>query len=179
MIKQADPPKSETAKARPRLSRFCIGNGIDIGYGGDPIVPTAITMDMPERYTNVGDVPQNLSGNARSLYWFNWNVLDYVYSSHLLEDFSEEEIPAVLEEWFRVLKPGGFFVLYGPDQPAYEDYCNAHGTTPNPGHKIRNFGLKYIKEVFEKHFSGRYELVHEVELTDDYCFDFVVRKLRN
>jgi len=169
---------SETAKARPRLNKFCRGNGIDLGYGGDPIVPSAITMDLPSPYTKVGAHPQNLAGDARDLYWFKDNVLDYVYSSHLLEDISPEETAAVIGEWLRVIKVGGVLVLYGPDEQVYRAYCKEKGWPPNAAHKIDNFGLKYLKEVLEHDFRDQYSIVHEIELIDDYCFDFVVRKLK-
>lgn len=82
---------SETSKCRERLKKFCIGYGLDIGYGGDPIIPGAITVDLAIPYTKVGDAPLNLGGDARNLYWFADNSLDYVYSSHLLEDFDATE----------------------------------------------------------------------------------------
>jgi uncharacterized protein (TIGR02246 family) len=169
---------SETSKARPRLSKFCQGNGIDLGYGGDPVVPSAITMDLPNPYTKLGSYPQNLAGDARDLYWFKDNVLDYVYSSHLLEDFPAEETALVIREWLRVIKVGGVLVLYGPDEQAYRAYCQRLRQVPNAAHKIKNFGLKYLKEVMEKNFQGKYSLVHEIELIDEYCFDLVVRKLK-
>ena len=169
---------SETSKARPRLSKFCRGNGIDLGYGGDPIVPSAMTMDLPNPYTKLGGYPQNLAGDARDLYWFKDNVLDYVYSSHLLEDFSSKETAAVLREWLRVIKVDGVLVLYGPDEPTYRACRRERGKVPNPGHKIDNFGLKYVKGVLEQNFRGRYSIVHEIALIDDYSFDLVVRKLK-
>ncbi len=171
-------PNSETSKARSRLSKFCLGNGIDIGYGGDPIVPSAITMDTPEPYTKLGDHPQNLSGDARDLYWFKDKVFDYVYSSHLLEDFTEKEIPLVIREWLRVIKVGGVLILYCPDEQVYRAYCKKHGTPPNAAHKIDNFGLSYLKEVLEQNFKGQYSIVHKIKLIDDYCFDLVIRKLK-
>ncbi|MDH4270588.1 MAG: methyltransferase domain-containing protein [Candidatus Aminicenantes bacterium] len=170
-------PKSETSKARPRLSKFCRGNGIDLGYGGDPIVPSTITLDLPIPYTKLGDHPQNLAGDARDLYWFKDNVLDYVYSSHLLEDFSPQETAAVIREWLRVIKLGGVLVLYGPDEQAYQAYCRKKGQVPNPGHKIDQFGLRYVKKLLEDNFRGQYSILHEIELIDGYCFDLVVEKL--
>jgi predicted SAM-dependent methyltransferase/ketosteroid isomerase-like protein len=170
-------PKSETSKARPRLSKFCRGNGIDLGYGGDPIVPSAITLDLPDPYTKLGDHPQNLAGDARDLYWFKDSVLDYVYSSHLLEDFSPQETAAVIREWLRVIKVGGILVLYGPDEQSYRAYCRKKGQVPNPGHKIDHFGLRYVKKLLEHNFRGQYSILHEIELIDDYCFDLVVEKL--
>ena len=56
---------SETSRCRERLKKFCVGYGIDVGYGGDPILPSAITVDLPHPYTKVGDAPLNLGGDAR------------------------------------------------------------------------------------------------------------------
>ncbi|MBI3902362.1 MAG: methyltransferase domain-containing protein [Nitrosomonadales bacterium] len=38
-----------------------------------------------------------------------------IYASHVLEHFGRNEYKAVLEEWFRVLKPGGILRLSVPD----------------------------------------------------------------
>jgi predicted SAM-dependent methyltransferase len=164
---------SETARCRERLKQFCIGYGIDAGYGGDPIIPTAITVDLPQPYTKVGDAVLNLGGDARNLYWFKDNVLDYVYSSHLLEDF--EDTASVLKEWLRVLKPGGHLVLFCPDEQIYRAHCKKTGQDYNLSHKIDNFGLDYVKKMLADNFSGL-EIVHETPLIDDYSFELVVRK---
>ncbi len=58
----------ETSKCRERMQRYCVGYGLDVGYGGDPIVPSAITVDLPKPYTNVGGSPLNLGGDARNLF---------------------------------------------------------------------------------------------------------------
>jgi len=57
------------------------------------------------------------SGKAESLYWFRDGVLDFVYSSHLLEDYPDTE--AVLREWLRVLKPLGNLIIFCPDEQVY------------------------------------------------------------
>lgn len=74
----------ETSKCRERMQRYCVVYGLDVGFGGDPIVPSAITVDLPKPYTNVGGSPLNLGGDARNFFWFRDNFLDYVFSSHLL-----------------------------------------------------------------------------------------------
>lgn len=159
----------ETSKARSRLAQFCLGNGVDLGYGGDPILPWVITVDLPKDY-----ISPNLTGDARNLYWFKNEVLDFVYSSHLLEDFEDTE--TVLTEWLRVLKPGGYLVLFGPDQQIYKAHCLKTGQTLNEDHKIENFGLTYLKEILEKFFLGQYEIIHSIPLVDQYSFDLVLRK---
>src|SRR5512137_2442781 len=105
---------SETAKHRALFLPYCIGNGLDIGYGGDPIVDTAITLDQVNRYSFEGSKPQNLTADASSLYMFTTNSLDYVYSSHCIEDF--EDTGSVLAEWLRVVKRGGYLCLLFPDE---------------------------------------------------------------
>ena len=107
----ANTPKkiSETSKCRQSLSRFCVGDGLDVGYGGDPIVPHAICMDLPEAYARYENHVQHLHGDATDLRWFRDGTLDFIYSSHVLEDFENTE--PVLTEWLRVIRSGGHLVL--------------------------------------------------------------------
>jgi len=48
---------------------------------------------------------------------FHRNEFDLVYVSHVLEHFGVAEVPKVLREWHRVLKPGGILRLGVPDFP--------------------------------------------------------------
>src|ERR1700744_6095280 len=91
---------SETSKRRARLAPFCIGYGADLGFGGDPIIASAIRVDSPSPYADTGNNTVQLGGDAARLHWFANGVLDYLYSSHLLEDFADTE--TVLREWIRV-----------------------------------------------------------------------------
>lgn len=157
--------KSETSKARERLLGFCIGNGLDIGHGGDKIVPNAIGIDMPTMYTNVGNDVSQLRGDGTNLYWFKDGVLDFVYSSHLLEDFIETE--AVLIEWCRVLKTMGRLILLLPDQQMYKNY------SANEYHKYPDFGPDFVK----KRMPANMALVYESGIIYDYNFALVYVKL--
>ncbi|MCK4994899.1 MAG: methyltransferase domain-containing protein [Candidatus Omnitrophica bacterium] len=163
---------SETALCRRRLKKFCKGNGLDLGYGGDPIVPDAITVDLPTPYRNAGNAMLNLKGDARDLYWFKNEVLDYVYSSHLLEDFRETEV--VLNEWLRVLKLGGYLILYCPDEKKYRKHCKKTGQTYNQNHKINEFSLEYVLSVLKK--IGDFEIVHSKPHCEIYSFELVIKK---
>jgi predicted SAM-dependent methyltransferase len=164
---------SETEKCRKRLACWCIGNGLDLGYGGDPIIPTAITVDLTEPYTHVGKHPQNLMGDASNLYWFKDNSLDYVFSSHLLEDFVDTE--KVLREWLRVLKLDGRLILYCPIEQKYRKHCLETHQPYNQSHKIENFDFYYVKDILQNKIKN-VTFVYQVDSIDIYSFEMVVQK---
>lgn len=174
IINQNETRESETSKCRSSLARFCKGNGLDIGYGGDPIVPSAICIDLDTPYANYHSHPQHLHGDASSLYWFIDECLDYAYSSHVLEDFIDTE--DVLREWSRVLKPGGNLVLFLPDEQAYRAYCAVNGNEPNKHHIHQEFSLNYLKEIVG--LIGGLEVIHELYPVAEYSFELVLKKLK-
>jgi len=157
---------SETAKCRSRLAKYCVGSGCDLGAGNDSIVPWAITVDVK------ADACPQVLGDAAHLDWLADNELDFVYSSHLLEDFTDTE--AVLREWLRVLRQGGLLILFGPDEQIYHRHCLNTGQLYNCAHKINNFSLEYIKTVLRK--IGESEIIHQAPIVDDYSFELVVKK---
>jgi predicted SAM-dependent methyltransferase len=120
---------SETSKCRSRLAPFCTGSGLDLGFGGDPIHDGAIRMDSPDQYGAVGRQTAQLRGDAADLRWFRDGTLDFVFSSHLLEDFTDTE--AVLREWWRVLRTGGRLIIFCPDEQVYRAYCARTGHYQN------------------------------------------------
>lgn len=128
---------SETAKYRHLTVPYCNGNGVDLGSGGNPVVPWAISVDLPgEQYAtyNAGNLPEHSvhwRGDALNLP-FKDGVLDFVYSSHLLEDFADW-MPA-LREWTRVLKRGGKLVVLLPDKHRWAEALR-RGQPPNCAHR--------------------------------------------
>ena len=163
---------SETSKCRERLAKYCIGCGLDIGFGGDPIVDHAIRVDLPQPYRKEENISVQLAGDARSLFWFKSSTLDFIYSSHLLEDF--DNVEEVLSEWLRVLKPGGKLILFCPDEQVYRAYCNATGHPYNQKHKIENFSLKYVKAILGH--INQTQIIHENALVDVYSWELVCVK---
>ena len=166
---------SETSKCRTSLSKYCQGAGLDIGYGGDPIIPQAICLDLPDPYAKYRDNPQHLKGDARNLFWFQDNTLDYIFSSHLLEDFENTE--EVLNEWLRVIKVGGLLILYLPDEQTYRNHCRKQGKPPNAHHIHDNFSLDYLKDILASRNDT--EVIHERYPVGIYSFELVLRKTEN
>lgn len=76
--------------------------------------------------------------------------MDYVYSSHLLEDFEKNKTKSVLLEWLRVLKIGGHLILYLPHEQVYRKHCEETGQEYNAAHKIPDFSLNYLKNILKK-----------------------------
>ena len=163
---------SETSKCRNRLAPYLQGYGLDLGFGGDPISLSAIRMDFPVPYTNVGNLPVQLGGKAEDLYWFRDNVLDYVYSSHLLEDFFDTE--EVLKEWIRVLKPGGRLLIFCPDEQRFRKHCAETGQPYNTAHVHEFFSLESVKKTIAG--LGHTKIIYEKDNVDIYSWDLVCEK---
>lgn len=179
--------KSETSKFRARILSEVEAiagrpletmNGIEIGCGGDAIVPEAIGIDLDFPYTRCGLSPIQFKGNGATLPWFKDYSLDYVYSSHLFEDFDQPENKDVLQEWMRVLKPQGLLILLLPDQQRYLRACARKGELPNEHHRIAMFGPEYLESLVN--MDKRYTLIRIVHFwerdPEEYNFLAIIRK---
>lgn len=90
---------------------YMYGKGLDIGFSGYkkgtvPILDGAIGVDT--NYPGYDGV--NLP--------FDDNSQDYVYSSHCLEHVSDYR--SVIQDWYRVTKPGGYIITVVPHRDLYE-----------------------------------------------------------
>jgi len=156
--------KGETSKAHDRrmregfFTKYCNGKGLDIGFGGDLILPDSQGWDFEH-------------GDAQYLEGIKDESFDYVYSSHTLEHVFDVE--TTLKNWFRVLKPNGYLILYIPHRDLYEkkkelpsrfnsthqrfflidedDPPNTVGIVPLLNRTINNFTMLYAKECSEAH----------------------------
>lgn len=128
---------SETANFRRFVTRAALHRiilaqkGIDLGSGGDPISDNALSVDITDKPPYGGRVDRILDA-SKSLP-FKDGEFDFVYSSHLLEDFDNPFI--VLKEWLRILKPRGWLFLLVPHRTRYQEHCKANGTLPNQAHR--------------------------------------------
>lgn len=94
------------------------GKGIDIGCGPDPLSPEVKAFDLKD-------------GDANEITKYVDEVFDFVYSSHCLEHMREPT--KAIQEWWKLVKPGGHLFILVPDEDLYEQ-----GVFPsrfNPDHK--------------------------------------------
>ena len=176
------PRRSETSRYRELLAPYCLGYGLDIGFGGDAITTSAVRMDLPSPYTRVGrHSTVQLGGDCRSLSWWCDGVLDYVYSSHVLEDFPETETALILREWTRVLKPGGRLILLLPDQQRYLAHCrrmaevDADGILGNAHHSVAHFSLEFVDTAAAS--AGNLRQIAAHPRVGPYSFAVIYEKL--
>ena len=169
---------NETSKANLRRyqnpafsSRYFVGNGIDIGGGLDclaahiPQFPQIISV----RNWDLED------GDAQYLHGLSDDSFDFVYSSHCLEHMQNPVV--ALENWLRVLKPGGYLIVSIPDEDMYE-----HGVWPsqfNSDHKWTFTLYKAYQQTprsinlieLVKEFSIGIECEQIIRITEGYIKD--------
>lgn len=94
------------------------GEGIDIGCGPDPVFPGVTPFDLQQ-------------GDANRITKYVHRQFDFVFSSHCLEHMADPR--SAIQEWWRLVKPGGVLFVIVPDEDLYEQ-----GVFPsrfNPDHK--------------------------------------------
>lgn len=166
---------SETDTARHILAPYCKGVGLDMGFGGSAITPEAITFDMPQAYTSVGKDRQILRGDCRRLPFVCDGSLDWIHSSHLLEDFTYQDLVPILKEWRRCLKPGGLLLTNCPNQSKFLAHCQKSGQGVNLAHKEATFSLEtFISEVLNK--TGPWKEVFREPNHGPYSFLYICSK---
>jgi predicted SAM-dependent methyltransferase len=85
------------------------GLKLNLGSGTTPI-PGFVNIDALEDAPGV-DVVADISARLP----FDDGAADLIYASHVLEHFPTDEIPGLLTEWRRVLRPGGALLIAVPD----------------------------------------------------------------
>lgn len=154
-----DPQGNEAAKVRYDIVPYTRGVVLDLGCGPFKAFPHFIGVDnghhdaafgWQSRPDIVVDTCARLAGKMTlgatealgllpegAVYVPDYTYTvpdgscDAVFSSHLLEHM--EDPAAALEEWWRVLKVGGFLVLYLPDEDLYPRVGEPGA---NPDHKF-------------------------------------------
>ena len=180
MVWRADDPiGAESLKIRHLVVPYTRGRILELGAGPWRCWPHFTTLDNFQEFPGVIDpntgrpwVP-DVRGGAEDLSLFADNSFDGVYSSHLLEHLDDTE--AVLTEWWRVIKVGGFLVLYLPDK---EFYPNIGEPGANTDH-VHDFTPEDIENIMIK--LGSWDLVVNQRRNQglEYSFLQVYLRLEN
>lgn len=169
MWKIDDPQGDEAAKVRWELVEYTNGRGLDLGCGQFKAFPHFIGVDNGHHWGMKGvDVHVE---TCEDLSLFADKSMDFIFSSHLLEHIVETE--KALKEWYRVVKEGGYLILYLPHK---ELYPNVGKEGSNPDHK-HDFMPDDIIKVMEK--VGGWDLVRNETRSEgrEYSFFQVYKRL--
>ncbi|MBQ9480097.1 MAG: class I SAM-dependent methyltransferase, partial [Selenomonadaceae bacterium] len=171
--------EGETTRSHARRERegffdkYCRGEGIDIGYGGDILTPDCAGWGFR-------------NGDAQYLSGIEDESFDFAYSSHCLEHMYDVRV--ALKNWFRVVRRGGYLLLAIPHRDLYEKKTQLPSRW-NADHKhmfligraeppdtldiieeiresLSNYDIKYVKACDEghtitdplKHSDGEYQI---------------------
>lgn len=96
------------------LNRYFSGDGIDIGGAPDPL---SLYRELFPRMGTVR-IWDLADGDAELMESVGDATFDFVHSSHCLEHLNDPM--RGLENWFRILKPGGYLIVTVPDEDLYE-----------------------------------------------------------
>lgn len=109
----------EAAKIAPLVVPYLQGKCLDIGSGAGKVWPSLIGIDTA---THGWRPVTDLAMDGTDLSMFADGSIDGVFSSFLLHLLEPSKVLHALKEWARVLKVGGYLVLYLPDKDAIGDH---------------------------------------------------------
>lgn len=184
---QPDDPRTDFVA----VEQFCRGLGFDIGPGSNKFSPTVLCSDW---YPHKGvDLVWNcVHEGGRYHYPFSDNTFDFIFASHVIEDFAPDQIQFVFDELLRMIKPGGNFVILGPCMdgiryPKWDQKFTAESpevisgkrqigeTCGNPSHLI-DWNLELCHKLRSE---SRYEteiLQEDTFPTNQMTIDFILKK---
>jgi ADP-heptose:LPS heptosyltransferase/predicted SAM-dependent methyltransferase len=165
------PQGTESAKCRFDIVPYTRGTGLDVGCGAQKAFPHFIGVDSGKDALMFGNpVCADIKCDALSMPIFADGSMDFVFSSHLLEHIKDHE--KALAEWFRIVKPGGYLVLYLPHADFYPNMAEFGA---NKDH-VHDFLPQDIIDAMRK--IGSWELIENEERNeeDEYSMLLVFQK---
>lgn len=166
-----DPCGNESGKIVWETTPYCRGRGLDLGCGPNKVWPHAIGVDNYTETQLFGiEMKPEVVCDVTKLDPFGSASMDFVFSSHVLEHI--EDYQGALKEWWRVVKPSGYLVLYLPDE---DEYPKVGEEGANPDHK-HNISIQLIVDAMKK--VGGWDLVRCEKRNEDqeYSIFFVFKK---
>lgn len=167
-----DPQCNESKKIVWEVAPYLRGRGLDVGAGDFKILPHAISVDNMNHEQFGFNVRPDVFASADKLDMFASASMDWVYSSHTLEHV--DDMKATLAEWWRVVKQGGYLVLYLPHK---DFYPNIGQPGANPDHK-RDF---LPQDVVDAMPQKGWDLIVRQERNEDmeYSFLLIFKKIQS
>ena len=166
------PTDHEQDKIAPFALQYLHGLTLDLGVGDRKVWPFVVGVDNGSVFGTENSAV-DIRCDISNLKIFADGSVDSVFSSHAVEDFPREKVPALLREWRRVLKIGGHMVLYVPSANLYPK-CGEPGANVMHQWDIYPGDLEAIlKDI------GGWELLESEERGEgiEYSLYVVVKKI--
>jgi len=142
-------------------TRYLIGDGVDISVDGDYL----------GQYTEFFPLIQSCrawepsDGNCQDMASIEDNVFDFVHASYSLQNLIDAKVG--VNNWLRILKPGGHLICIVPDEDLYEQ-----GVFPsNYSFKHKNTFTIYKKSSWSSHSINIFDLIKNLD------YDVEVKKI--
>lgn len=168
------PYVAESKKIVWEVAPYLRGRGVDLGAGTFKVLPHVISVDNCHHEMFGHHIkPDVYVEDCVKIDVFASQSMDFVYSSHLLEHI--EDHGAALKEWWRLVKPGGYLILYLPDE---DEYPKIGENGANPDHKWNVSYEGVIKDM--ELVSGGWDLVDFQKRNggDEYSLLFIFKKIQ-
>jgi ADP-heptose:LPS heptosyltransferase/predicted SAM-dependent methyltransferase len=162
---------AESKKIVWEVAPYLKGRGLDIGAGDFKVLPHVISVDnMNHQQFGFSVKPDVMVRTAENLDVFGSQSMDFVFSSHTLEHIENYQV--ALKEWWRLIKPNGYLVLYLPDE---DEYPKVGEPGANPDHKwnVSYGGLLAAMDELRGWDLVDYQKRNE---NDEYSLLFVFKK---
>lgn len=159
----------ESDKIKYLLPKYTRGRVLEIGCGMKKAFPQFVGYDSQHHFGEL--TAADVVGDAADLSQFQDEEFDAVFSSHVLEHM--EDMQAALNEWARVIRPGGYLCLYVPSANLYPK-CGEYGANPDHKHDIYPGDIEQLL----KSLPGRWLQAESEERReeDEYSLFEVYRK---
>jgi predicted SAM-dependent methyltransferase len=160
----------ESRKIKYLIPRYTRGRGLEIGCGQEKAYQHFIGVDNGHHF---GKGAADIVAQADDLSMFADESMDFVFSSHVLEHMVD--MGKALSEWGRVIKPGGYLVLYVPSANLYPK-MGVPGANPDHKHDIYPGDIEKMLEDGVPHWE---EIESEERNQDnEYSLFEVYRKVK-